>query len=206
MVFTHKILSVNTLKIKISGKKYRGKREKMDFEETQREIAELFKWHENRRIEALRVLHKSHIETDKPYYFLTVNPRPDIKLEVFLKTIRKAISKKWITYYLMVIEQRGETEEDIHGFHTHIIFNKGTKHCKVVSEMRNAFQHMCDCKKFELFNLVSIGEDEKARKIEYTIGDKADPVKRRKQLIDIIFRKKNKLKSYYTIEQPQDAV
>ncbi len=189
-------------KNKISGKKYRGKREKMEFDENQRVIAEIFKWHENRKIEKMRELQRKHIEIEKPFCFLTVNPKPSIELPVFLKAVHKAINKKWITYYLMVIEQRVESEEDIHGFHTHIIFNKGTKYCKVVSEMKNTFKDMCDCSKEQLFNLKVMGTEEKDRKIEYTIGVKADPAKHQKQQIDIIFRQRNKLKSYYTIEEP----
>lgn len=173
----------------------------MDFEETQREIAELFMWHEHRRIEALRVLHKSHIELSKEWYFLTVNPRPDIQLRDFIKAINKSLSKKWITYFIFVIEQRGECEAEIgKGFHTHIIFNKGIKHCKVVQEMSNTFKKMCDVSNFHLFNLKSIGEEEKKRKIEYILGVKADDDKHLKQSMDIIFRKKENLKSYYSIE------
>lgn len=175
----------------------------MEFDENQKIIADIFKWHEERRIEKMRELQKKHIEIDKPFYFLTVNPKPSVELPVFLKTVHKAINKKWITYYLMVIEQRGETEEEAgRGFHTHIIFNKGTKSCKVISEMKNTFKDMCDCNKPEVFNLKSMGPEEKDRKIEYTIGVKADPAKHQKQQIDIIFRQREKLKSYYTIEDP----
>ena len=36
--------------------------------------------------------------TEKSYYFLTINPPPTISLVVFLKTIQKAMSKRWITF------------------------------------------------------------------------------------------------------------
>jgi len=174
----------------------------MEFDENRLIIREIMEWHEERRLEKLRQLHNLKIELKKDWYFLTVNPAPDIKLTVFMKTVEKALKKKWITYYLMVYEQRGETEEEAgRGFHTHIIFNKGCKHCKIVSEMKNTFSKMCDCSKDNFFNLVSIGEEEKKRKIEYLIGQKADVEKHKKQEIDIIFRERNKLKSYYIIEQ-----
>lgn len=163
------------------------------------DVHNIIEWHENRRIEALRQL--KNIELNKEWYFLTINPRPDIKLSEFVKTIRKALLKKWITYYIFVIEQRGENEEELgKGFHTHIIFNKGIKHCKVVLEMSNTFKKLCDTSNYHLFNLKNIGDLEKQRKIEYITGTKADPAKHLKQQMDIIFRKKENLKSYYISE------
>lgn len=174
----------------------------MEFDENQRRIAEIFAWHEERRIEKLTELHKKKIEIEKEWYFLTVNPKPDIKLTDFMKTIEKALKKRWINYFIMVIEQRGECEAELgKGFHTHIIFNKGIKHCKVVTEMSNTFKKMCDTSNYHLFNLKSIGEEEKKRKIEYITGVKADEEKHLKQQMDIIFRERNKLKSYYIIEK-----
>ena len=161
---------------------------------------EIIKWHENRIIERLRAI--KNIEINKEWYFLTVNPAPDITLKEFMKTIQKAVSKKWLKYCIYVIEQRGEKEEELgKGFHTHIIFNKGCKHCKVVQEMSNTFKKMCDVSNYHLFNLKSIGDQEKIRKIEYITGIKADEAKHLKQQMDIIFRKRENLKSYYLIEQ-----
>ena len=171
----------------------------------QDEIYQIIEWHEQRRIDKL--LKKSK-QTDliKEWYFLTINPAPNINLTDFHKTIEKAVSKVWITTYLYVIEQRGENIEELgKGFHTHIIFNKGIKHCKVISEMKNTFKNMCDCSRDQLFNLKNIGEEEKTRKIEYITGIKKDDAKHLKQEMDIIFRKENKLKSYYILEQLKDA-
>jgi len=174
----------------------------MEFDENRLIIREIMEWHEERRLEKLRQLHKNKVEIEKEWYFLTVNPKPDITLTEFMKTIQKALMKKWINYYIMVIEQRGECEAELgKGFHTHIIFNKGCKHCKVITEMSNTFKKMCDTSNYHLFNLKSIGEEEKKRKVEYITGVKADVEKHLKQQMDIIFRERNKLKSYYIIEQ-----
>jgi hypothetical protein len=164
------------------------------------EVHKIFEWHEMKRIEKLKEL--KNIEINKEWYFLTINPRPEITLKEFMKTIQKAVLKRWITYYIFVIEQRGENEEELgKGFHTHIIFNKGIKHCKVVLEMSNTFKKMCDTSNFHLFNLKNIGDLEKQRKIEYITGTKADEAKHLKQQMDIIFRKKENLKSYYISEE-----
>lgn len=174
----------------------------MDFDITQREISDIFRWHEERRIQELRDKQEKYKEEiKKEWYFLTVNPAPNKKLPDFLKTINKALSKKWISYFIYVIEQRGESEAELgKGFHTHIIFNKGIKHCKVVKEMANSFKNMCDVSNYHLFNLKNIGDEEKLRKIEYITGQKADTEKHLKQQMDIIYRQKEKLKSYYIIE------
>ena len=161
-------------------------------------IANIQQWHEDNRIDKLKKLKKSGVELEKDYYFLTVNPKPTVNLEEFHKLIQKAISKKWISYYLYVIEQRGETLDEIgKGIHTHIIFNKGIKHCKVIKEMSNTFKSVCDTSNYHLFNISNIGDEEKKRKIEYITGTKADEEKHLKQSMDVIYRQQNGLKSYY---------
>jgi len=143
-----------------------------------------------------------NIPKEGNYYFLTVNPDTSkITLPVFLKTIQKALSKRWISYYEYVIEQRGETEEELgKGYHTHIIFNKGIKHCKVVLEMQNSFKKILDFESPYIrnwFNLKNIDDDEKERKTSYILDRKADPEKWKKQDMDIIFRQKNGLQKSY---------
>lgn len=140
-------------------------------------------------------------QNDKKYYFLTINPPPNIDLRVFLKAIQKALSKKWITYYEYVIEQRGETLEELgKGFHTHIIFNNGIKHCKVVSEMTNSFKKILDFGSPYIgnwFKLKNIDEDEMKRKTSYILDRKSEPEKWLKQDMDIIFREKFGLQKSY---------
>lgn len=163
------------------------------------EIARIQQWHEDRKTEQLRALQKKRIEIEKPYYFLTVNPCEKIKLEEFIKVIKKAMAKTWISYYVYVLEQRGENETELgKGFHTHIIFNKGIKNNKVVLEMSNTFKKMCDVSNFHFFNLKSIGDEEHKRKLEYITGIKADDAKHLKQEMDVIWRKKLGLEKYYT--------
>jgi len=164
-----------------------------EFNEDQRKIAEIFQWHEDRRIAKMREQRANIPLNDKAYYFLTVNPPDSIPLAVFLKTIQKAMSKTWITYYEYVIEQRGETEDNIHGIHTHIIFNNGIKHCKVVSEMENTFKKILDFSSPYIrnwFKLRNMDEEEMVRKTEYILGRKADPEKWKKQDNDIVMREK----------------
>jgi hypothetical protein len=140
---------------------------------------------------------------DKSYYFLTVNPPDTVPLAVFLKAIHKAMSKKWINYYEYVIEQRGETEDTIHGIHTHIIFNNGIKYCKVVSEMTNSFKNILDFSSPYIknwFKLKNIDNEEMVRKTGYILDRKAEPEKWLKQDMDIIFRQKHGLPKSYKMD------
>lgn len=187
----------------------RGKRGKMyspEYCPDLEYIHSIFMKKELDKIEKLRKLKDPDIV--KEWYFLTVNPDTSkVSLREFMKTIEKSLSKKWINYYIFVIEQRGETEEELgRGFHTHIIFNKGIKHCKVVKEMSNTFKNMCDVSNYHLFNIKNIGEQEKLRKIEYITGTKSDEQKHLKQKMDIIFRQKENLKSFYILEDASQII
>lgn len=136
------------------------------------------------------------------YIFLTINPNPHITLQDFIKTCEKMMSKPWIQNYLYVYEQRGETLEDCgKGFHFHAIIekpsNKSYKH--IVREMSSSANRLCDTSNYHFYNLKNITEEEKERKIQYITGRKADTSKHAKQDMDIPFRERNKLLSYYNI-------
>ena len=169
------------------------------WEETHREIGDMFQWHSERRVELLR--RQTPITSPvKQYYFLTINPPPHITLKDFLKAVYKSVSKKWLSVGLFVIEQRGETQQEAgRGFHTHILFNKGQKHSIIVREMKNSFKHIVDIENTHFFNLKNIDTEEYKRKEEYILYEKADPEKHLKQEIDILFRQVNNLKSHYII-------
>jgi len=162
--------------------------------------AEFWKIQEGKKYELIKEKRGNMPLNDKSYYFLTVNPPDTITLAVFLKAIQKAMSKKWITYYEYVIEQRGETEDNIHGIHTHIIFNNGIKYCKVVTEMTNSFKNILDFGSPYIknwFKLKNIDNEEMIRKTSYILDRKAEPEKWLKQDIDIIFRQKYGLQKSY---------
>jgi len=137
--------------------------------------------------------------TDKDYYFLTINPDPSkTNLNDLLKACSKAMSKRWITYYEYVIEQRGDTPETCGDKpHAHLIFNKGIKHCKVVLEMKNSFKNLCDCNDFHYFNLKNISTEDLVTCTSYILDRKADPAKWAKQDMDILFRAKHNLQKSY---------
>lgn len=142
------------------------------------------------------------IQSKTKYIFLTINPNPQVTLKEFIRCIEKMMSKPWITKYLYVLEQRGETLADVgKGFHFHGIIekpsNKSYQH--MVRELASTANKVCDTSNFHFYNLKNISEEEKERKIVYITGCKADVAKHKKQEMDIVFRESNNLLSYYNI-------
>ena len=134
--------------------------------------------------------------------FITINPNAQITLLDFINKINKMMSKKWITNYLYVYEQRGETEAELgKGFHFHCILEKPkTKaYSHMIAELSNSANSVCDTSNFHFFNIKSISEEEKKIKIAYITATKADPAKYLKQQMDVIWREKNNLKKYYNV-------
>lgn len=137
-----------------------------------------------------------------PFIFLTINPNPHITIGEFISVITKMMSKPWIVEYLYVFEQRGEDEGECgKGFHYHGIIKKATNksYAHTLRELASSANKVCDSSVANFFNLKSISEEEKERKIVYITGQKADEAKHKKQMMDIIFREKNKLKSFYNV-------
>jgi len=141
------------------------------------------------------------IHENSKYIFITINPNSRIELLDFIKKIEKMMSKKWITNYLYVYEQRGETEDEMgKGFHYHGILEKPTKpYSHMIRELSNSMNSICDTSNFHFFNIKSISEEECQRKIIYITAQKADVEKHKKQDMDIVWRQKNNLKSFYNI-------
>lgn len=145
---------------------------------------------------------KEEIKNKTKYIFLTINPNPNINLKEFISITTKLMSKPWITIYLYVYEQRGETEAEVgKGFHFHAIIEKPTNksYAHMMRELASSANKLCDTSNFHFYNVKNISEEEKERKIEYITGRKADVAKHLKQDMDIIFRRDNNLLSYYNI-------
>ena len=136
------------------------------------------------------------------YLFLTINPNPHITLKEFIVATTKMMSKPWIAKYLYCYEQRGETEEECgKGFHFHAIIEKpdGKSYAHILRELSSSANKLCDTSCMNFFNIKNISEEEKNRKITYITGQKADALKHAKQQMDIPFRQRNNLLSFYNI-------
>lgn len=133
------------------------------------------------------------------YCFITVNPRPGSSLTEFKTALDKSVKKSFIKKSLYVIEQRGETMEELgNGFHAHILVNKGDyRYSHTKREFASTFKKFCDTTKSSCFNVKSCKEKDIRNRQNYMIGRKADPAKWLKQDMDIIFRKNHYFQSYY---------
>jgi len=154
--------------------------------------------------ERYKYLKKSaEIKENSKYYWICVNPNTAIvPLSMFVNKMEKMMSKKWITNYLYVYEQRGEDEGEAgKGYHFHAIIEKPSNksYTHIFREISNSVNAVCDSSNFNYFVFSAISEEEKERKIVYITGRKADASKWAKQDMDIIWRKKVGLKSHYNI-------
>lgn len=145
---------------------------------------------------------QEEIKNKTKYIFLTINPNSQILFREFQRCIDKLMSKPWITNYLYVYEQRGESEAEVgKGFHFHAIIEKPTNksYQHMMRELSSTANKVCDTSNFHFYNVKNISEEEKERKIIYITGRKADIAKHAKQDMDIIFRKNNNLLSQYNV-------
>jgi len=134
------------------------------------------------------------------HLFITINPPPTLKLDIFINTINKTLSKNWIDGYIYVIEQRGENEEDLgKGFHTHVLIKLLThkKQSEINREIKNTWKKILDIDNYHILNIKYIDDAEQKRKQGYILGTKKDVIKHVKQKMDIIYRQKNNLRKYY---------
>ncbi len=137
------------------------------------------------------------------YIWVCVNPNSLITLEEFLKVIKKAMSKIWMqdTDYLYVLEQRGETIEELgKGFHFHMLYVRpeNKKYSEVMRELANTFNKTCDTSNYHFWVHKGVSIEEFQRKIGYISERKADEAKHLKQDMDILWRQKQNIQKYYS--------
>lgn len=158
--------------------------------------------------ETIKSIHNNSLKERKessiqPYIFITVNPNATCSLQDFSNLINKMLLKKWLTSYIYVIEQRGQTEEDMgKGFHMHLVITKpegkSAAHC--IREIGSTFKKICDISNFHCYNTKSISEEEYQRKLKYMLGEKestSDNRKDLKQSMDKIWRVRNNIEPFY---------
>lgn len=135
--------------------------------------------------------------------FITINPRPDVPLNEFIKTMDKFKSKVWIEDYIYVYEQRGTTEEESgKGFHAHILIWKpdSKKSHEVIRETKNTFKKVCSIENPSILNIKNCKDEDIEKRKNYMLGQKnieTDPTKQIKQEIDLLWRRRLKIDEYY---------
>ena len=136
----------------------------------------------------------------KGWMFITVNPKPDVGLKVFVERIHKYCNRAMFSQVLYAFEQRGTVEDDNigKGFHCHILAcrAKGYKPCKVKVNTLNSFKHI-------IGNEASLdygGVGVLMNRVNYLIGTKQSADKHAKQNADTLWRSANDLDPFYKIK------
>lgn len=145
-------------------------------------------------------------EMKKPFYFITLNPKPDVDFNEFKSAVDDITTWSWVELMTYAFEQRGTTIETAgNGFHAHIIIEKyNIEFGKMRTQIRNKFSKFC------LNNENCINIQKKKRewlkdKIDYIKGkNKSGDGKDIKQDIDIYWRKKLQLKEFYVFDTLTD--
>lgn len=133
------------------------------------------------------------------FIFITINPKPSILLNDFLKVCNKSINKPWIKDYLYVIEQRGEDRDNLgKGFHLHLLINKGDyRFSHARREFVSTFNKYTDTSNISTFNFAMCKDSDLGNRQNYMIGRKKDESKWLKQDMDKIWRKIYNIPDYY---------
>jgi len=137
-------------------------------------------------------------ESKSDFCFITVNPAPGVPLSDFRKAVEKSVKKTFIKKSLYVLEQRGETMEELgKGFHTHILIDKGDfRPSHLRREFARTFSKVCDTSNPHCFNVNYCKIEDLPKRQKYMLGVKSDPKKHQKQRIDRPFRRKFAIKDY----------
>lgn len=134
------------------------------------------------------------------YYWVTINPKPDITLDKFITYIEKVVNRRMINKCVYSFEQRGETEQTAgNGLHCHLLCETKVSYNNNIfaQRIRQLFvEHVGNINTH--VHIIKIPSDWKDDKIEYIRGLKWDPDKEQKINIDRIWRMEKGLQPYYS--------
>ena len=138
----------------------------------------------------------------KEWIFITINPKEEIELDEFHNKIKSLTKWKCFQKGFYVLEQRGETHDNINGFHAHIMLVKYTiERKRLINRLETTFEKFCNkCKKNGYMNVINVKRKlpEHGRETlnEYMSGKKQED-KLQKVEIDKQWRLENKLDEIY---------
>lgn len=138
------------------------------------------------------------------YVFITINPPPTVTLAELQAVVQSYVTRAIITKYCYVYEQRSTDPKCVKGIHCHLLCERNVdyKPNKFSSNTQNTFKRIIkDPKNSHHLNIQFVGSEFAKDKQSYILEAKtgeADGVKKsEKQLVDIVFRKNEKLEDFY---------
>jgi len=136
------------------------------------------------------------------WMFITINPKDTVSIKNIMKCMEKLVSKKWITQYIYVLEQRSVGDEDVKGVHVHLLLNRnGKKPAALKMEIKNTCVKICDVSNPHILNFKYLPTDKDVcQSYNYITGTKSDVEKHPKQVKDQFFREYYNIDPYYKSE------
>lgn len=136
-------------------------------------------------------------KSNTDYIFVTVNP-DETKLDItdFFHMVSKYVELCFVSEYTYVFEQRGITDGDFNGVHSHIFFKRQRKPSECQKETKRFFKKCVGNGRHIDIKFITKEDYDKVH--NYIAGKKIDPSKHAKQMNDILFREKYNLLPIYT--------
>lgn len=146
---------------------------------------------------------KTKTKVELNWCFITINPKPNIKLPAFIKKLKMYLKTKIFADYLAVIEQREINTEALgKGFHAHILFKRhtplgeGLPPTNIKRNIKQSWRNYCESNNPHILNIQFIGDDFAYDKWDYIRGVKLAEGKAEKQKGDRIWREKHNIPEY----------
>lgn len=170
-----------------------------ELEHTQKSIGYHLAEIHHHKVDRLRQLDSlSKFDNGNDYFWITVNPKPSISLDVFTKVISRFITHKWIETYIYVLEVR---KEDFSGLHLHLLAkrrNPSSKKWRVKQDLERSFgKVVSSATNNHLINLAQVSEEVAKDKLLYMLGNKSSK-KAHSLAHTIAWRRDKTIPSYYT--------
>lgn len=132
-----------------------------------------------------------------PYMFITINPKPEVKLDLFKKLVLRYCKRSMIKQYLCVFEQRAAEYEEVgKGFHAHILIERDVSYppSKVRKNTYNSFKNVVGNPKHVD---IPTGKQVVNNRQKYMLELKKQQAKRKSQIMNLRWRKENNLFHFY---------
>lgn len=142
---------------------------------------------------------RAQVLEEPEIFWITVNPKPDVDIQLVLKCILNFCKRKAVKDYHFSIEQRGESEEEIgKGVHSHILVKWDRKQNKYVKQfLIESVKRLVGNYSNAILNIRRITFDIYQDKLDYLNGLKWDKEKDIKIHFDKIYRERNNILCIY---------
>jgi hypothetical protein len=157
--------------------------------------------------EILRIYHEFRTSKEEKLgniLWITFNPQPDVTFQDFFNQSQNFIKKKWVISAIWVIEQRGQSIEELgKGYHAHfLVWRQPDKRPnQVIKETKSHFRKFCNAESHSCLRIENCKEQDIEYRKNYMLGEKKfkeGDDKHLKQYYDVKWRQLIGEPSYYS--------